>query len=314
MHTLLISMCLLAVNFVWNDHLAELVNCVSAGTPVTSAWIRSFIIILFVYIAFSGLSRFVSTYTCETINYHIRKSYAESLCSSKQGGGTGTADGSEVSAGAEVSRFLNQTNAVCAFISGNLFFIIESAIKFVGTFVWFLTLNPFLALTTNLPCFLILLYVSATSKVLQKYTVESNGEKAKLNALTETVVSLFPVIKLYDAWPVMKTAFEGSVKNWEDVTVRSEKKHAFLMSISAVLTCIPLMLTIWIGGMLVIKGSMTLGSMFIFINLSGNVSGILMNMPSFVGQFRVFLGNMNALKDVPQAADEPQQPSQKSKE
>lgn len=289
-------MCLLAVNFVWNDHLAELVNCVSAGTPVTSAWIRFFIIILFVYIAFSGLSSFVSTYTCETINYHIRKSYAEKL----------------ISTGADVSCFLNQTNAVCAFISGNLFFIIESAIKFVGTFVWFLTLNPFLALTTNLPCFLILVYVSATSKVLQKYTIESNGEKAKLNALTETVVSLFPVIKLYDAWPVMKTTFEGAVRNWEDVTVRSEQKHAFLMSISAVLTCIPLMLTIWIGGMLVIKGSMTLGDMFIFINLSGNVSGILMNMPSFVGQFRVFLGNMNALQQP--AAGEPQQPAQNSKE
>lgn len=287
--TLLVSMSMLAVEFFWNSHLANLINCISSGQPVSFSWIQSFILILILYISVSGLSSFVSMYTCETINFCIRKKYGEKLCSSKPG------EYADVSSGGAVSLFLNQVNAVCSFISGNLFFIIESIIKFVGTFIWFLTLNPFLALTTNLPCFIILVYVSATSKVLQKYTIQSNGEKAKLNALTETVVSLFPVIRLYDAWPVMKETFENAVENWESVTVKSERKHAVLMSISAVLTCIPLMLTIWIGGMLVIKGSLTLGSLYIFLNLSGNVSGILMNMPSFAGQFRVFLGNLNAL-------------------
>ena len=58
------------------------------------------------------------------------------------------------------------------------------------------------------------------------------------------------------------------------------------------------MLTIWIGGLFVIKGRMSLGDLYIFINLSGNVSGILMNMPSFIGQFRVFMGNVQKLNKM----------------
>ena len=74
-----------------------------------------------------------------------------------------------------------------------------------------------------------------------------------------------------------------------------EKKKALLMSISAVITNIPLLLIILIGGKLVILGKLSLGELYVFISLSGNVSGILMNMPSFIMQFRIFGANLKKL-------------------
>ena len=293
---ILINLILLMITFIWTKYLSGLINYVSEGTNLSNGipaqMIYSLIIILIFYTVFSGLSSFVSTYTCETINSCIRESYIKKI--TIVGYGTFT----DVSAGGTASVFLNEVNAVCGFISGNLFFIIESAIKFAGTFIWFIYLNPFLALASNLPAFLILIYVVITSKVLKKYTVQGNMEKARMNGFTETVVSLFPIIKLYDAWAVIKKGYDQSINRWEKVAVAAEKKHSLLMSISAVLTCIPLMLTIWIGGLFVIKGRMSLGDLYIFINLSGNVSGILMNMPSFIGQFRVFMGNVQKLNKM----------------
>lgn len=108
-------------------------------------------------------------------------------------------------------------------------------------------------------------------------------------------MSLFPIIKLYDAGKMIFENYEKSVNTWENTVTIMEKRKSVLMSISALITCIPLMLTILIGGRQIIQGRMTIGQLYIFINLSGNVSGILMNMPSFIMQFRVFAGNIQKI-------------------
>ena len=191
--------------------------------------------------------------------------------------------------------FVTCVNISERFISENLFFIFDSLIKFVGTFEWFIFLNPFLALSSNLPVFLIILYVSFSSKILKKYTIKANEENAKLNAVTESLMSLFPVIRLYQAQKLILTNYTSNLEKWEKLNISMEKKKAVLMSISAVMTCIPLLLVVLIGGNLIIKGQLTVGELYIFINLSGNVSGILMNMPSFIMQFRIFTGNLQKI-------------------
>ena len=109
-------------------------------------------------------------------------------------------------------------------------------------------------------------------------------------------MSLFPVIRLYQAQKFILTNYTSRLEAWEKLNISMEKKKALLMSISAVMTCIPLLLLVLIGGNLVIKGEMTVGELYIFINLSGNVSGIfLMNMPSFIMQFRIFAGNLQKI-------------------
>ena len=67
------------------------------------------------------------------------------------------------------------------------------------------------------------------------------------------------------------------------------------MSLSAVLSCIPLMLLLLVGGTLVIHGDISIGLVYIFINLSGNVSGVMMNMPSHLARLRRFIGNLERI-------------------
>lgn len=299
--TFAVDIIFLAVTLVWNKYLANLIDLVTAGnTGMDGAGNSSIhgmlvelLIILAAFIFMSGANAFISGVTTARINYELRQNYIESIA--RNSVSFMRSKERAVSGGEMTSVLLNEFNAVSVFISENLFFIFDSFIKFLGTFGWFIFLNPFLAFSSNMPVFLIILYVSFSSKILKNYTIKANEENAKLNGVTESLMSLFPVIRLYQAQKFILINYTNRLEAWEKLNISMEKKKALLMSISAVMTCIPLLLLVLIGGNLVIKGEMTVGELYIFINLSGNVSGILMNMPSFIMQFRIFAGNLQKI-------------------
>lgn len=299
--TFAVDIFFLAVTLVWNKYLANLIDLVTAGNAGMDGagnssihgMLAELLIILAAFIFLSGANAFVSGVTTARINYELRQNYIESIA--RNSVSFMRSKERAVSGGEMTSVLLNEFNAVSVFISENLFFIFDSFIKFLGTFGWFIFLNPFLAFSSNLPVFLIILYVSFSSKILKNYTIKANEENAKLNGVTESLMSLFPVIRLYQAQKFILTNYTSRLEAWEKLNISMEKKKALLMSISAVMTCIPLLLLVLIGGNLVIKGEMTVGELYIFINLSGNVSGILMNMPSFIMQFRIFAGNLQKI-------------------
>ena len=286
--TFLFDLLFLAVILVWNRQLAVLIDLVTSGQSVTKSIIMNLVVILAAYILMSGATTFVSGVTCTGINYSLRQNYIQKI--SNQNLPTQKLNG-----GKEASVLLNELTAVSNFISENLFFMFDSLIKFIGSFGWLIYLNPFLAITSNLPVFFIIIYISFSSKILQKYTLKTNEENSKINSVTDSLMNLFPVIRLYQAQKMILKNYSTLLIEWEKLNVSMEKKKALLMSISAVITNIPLLLIILIGGKLVILGKLTLGELYVFISLSGNVSGILMNMPSFIMQFRIFGANLKKL-------------------
>ena len=286
--TFLFDLFFLAVVLVWNRQLAVLIDLVTSGQKVTKSIIMNLVVILAAYILMSGATTFVSGVTCTGINYSLRQNYIQKI--SNQNLPTQKLNG-----GKEASVLLNELTAVSNFISENLFFMFDSLIKFIGSFGWLIYLNPFLAITSNLPVFFIIIYISFSSKILQKYTLKTNEENSKINSVTDSLMNLFPVIRLYQAQKMILENYSTLLTEWEKLNISMEKKKALLMSISAVITNIPLLLIILIGGKLVILGKLTLGELYVFISLSGNVSGILMNMPSFIMQFRIFGANLKKL-------------------
>ena len=286
--TFLFDLFFLAVVLVWNRQLAVLIDLVTSGQTVTKSIIMNLVVILAAYILMSGATTFVSGVTCTGINYSLRQNYIQKI--SNQNLPTQKLNG-----GKEASVLMNELTAVSNFISENLFFMFDSLIKFIGSFCWLIYLNPFLAITSNLPVFFIIIYISFSSKILQKYTLKTNEENSKINSVTDSLMNLFPVIRLYQAQKKILKNYSTLLTKWEKLNISMEKKKALLMSISAVITNIPLLLIILIGGKLVILGKLSLGELYVFISLSGNVSGILMNMPSFIMQFRIFGANLKKL-------------------
>ncbi len=73
-----------------------------------------------------------------------------------------------------------------------------------------------------------------------------------------------------------------------DVTVSLAVLHTSIIAF--------LLLLFLIGGTQVIQGTATIGTLYAFINLSGNVSGVMMNMPGRIAVFRRFTANMNRIE------------------
>ena len=113
-----------------------------------------------------------------------------------------------------------------------------------------------------------------------------------MNGITGVLLSLFPIIRIYEAEGLLRENYGEQLTKWQGAAVAEERTKARLMSISGMLSSVPLLLLMMVGGSMVIRGEFTMGMLYVFINLSGNVSGIMMNMPGHLAALRRFCGNL----------------------
>lgn len=107
---------------------------------------------------------------------------------------------------------------------------------------------------------------------------------------------MFPVIQVYDAQRLMMGLVEERLSEWGRASVRKERIAARLMSLSGLLSFLPLLCLLGFGGRMVINGEISTGTFYLFVNLSGNVSGFLQNMPGVYAGFRQFGASMGRLE------------------
>ncbi len=202
----------------------------------------------------------------------------------------------EMNAGVQVSKLLNEINEISDYMTENLFILIGSFIKCVVTFTWLLQLNAKVTLITILPIIVILVYTTFSSKILGTLALQSQQVRQQTNGILDTILELFPVMKLYNAERVMLKSYSDVTNRWVEVNSKEEKGRAFLMSLSGILACIPLLIMVLVGGGMILAGEMKIGMLYLFINMSANVTGFLMNMPGTIGIFRRFTSNFKSIK------------------
>jgi ABC-type multidrug transport system fused ATPase/permease subunit len=139
-------------------------------------------------------------------------------------------------------------------------------------------------------------YIFWSSKAIQTATLRSLQAKGRMNQYADTLITLFPIILLFDASSMMSKGYRDAIQNWEEHTIFAERLRARLMSPSALMSVIPLLLLFLVGGHMTIYGSLSVGTLYIFMNLSGNVSGVMMNMPGAISAFRQFRANLKRLE------------------
>lgn len=287
--TICASLIAAAVTLWWNMQLSDIINSVSAGIAPTRRMILRALITMLVMGASNSAKDYLSGYTCEGITHDLRMGYARHFTSLP------VAEVEKLNAGEQLSRLQNEITGVSDYLNANLFQLFDDAMRFITTFVWLLMVNPTLTLAANLPAFIILSYVFWSSKIIGTATDHSQQAKGKMNQYADTLLTLFPIIRLYDAARLTIDGYTGAVKSWESYTVKSERTKARLMSLSAILSQMPLLLSFLVGGHMTIGGALSVGTLYIFLNLSGNVSGVLMNMPGHIAAFRQFSTNIKRL-------------------
>lgn len=280
----------IAVTLWWNTQLSDIINMVSAGCSPSGIMLVTAIVTMLAMGATNYICSYITGYTCESMIHDLRMGYARRFALLP------VVEAEKMNAGEQLSKLQNEISSVSGYLSGNLFQLIDDTIRFLTTFIWLMFINPTLTLASNLPAFLIVAYVFWSSRVINAATQRSQQAKGQMNKYSDTLLTLFPIIRLYDAARLTLGGFMGSVFEWENQTIRSEYTAARLMSLSGVLKSIPLLFLFLVGGRMAISGALSVGTLYIFLNLSGNVSGVLMNMPSHIASFRQFTTNMKRLE------------------
>ena len=283
-----LSICILsiALTLCWNLQLSSIINIVNSNGIITSGRIISAIVTILACMAISYILSMISGWTCETVAHDLRMGYAEHFTS------LSLPEIENINSGEQLSMLQNEIDDISAFLYNNLFSFADDAVKFIATFIWMLCLNPRLTLLFNMPSVFITLYTGYTSRIISKAVHKSQQANAWMNGFADTLITVFPVLRLFDAANFIRVQYNKALDQWESAKVIEENTRAKLMSLSAVLSCLPLLLLVLIGGTQVVNGSTSIGTLYVFINLSGNVSGIMMNMPGRIAVFRKFSADM----------------------
>ena len=283
---------LVAATLCWNAQLSGIINLVSEGNALSAEIIAFAAVTMFAMCAANFLKTYLSGYACEVLTHDLRMGYARYFTSLP------IAEIERLNAGEQLSKLQNEIAEVSGYLNGHLFQLVNDGVAFIATAAWLLALNARLTLTVNLPVLAIMIYVFYSSGIISDATERSQQARTKMNRHADALLTLFPIVKLYDATAMLLANYSKAVGEWERQTVRAERIRARLMSLSGLLSGIPLMLIFFVGGGMSISGALTIGTLYIFINLSGNVSGVMMNMPGFIASFRQFSANMKRLSPM----------------
>ncbi len=288
--TVLISVITILLSLLWNTQLSLIINRVNAGEPAPLQIIIFAGIIIVASSCMAYILSVCSAWTCETLAHDLRMWYAKSIT------GLPIREIENMNAGEQVSKLQNEINDVSGFLRTNLFSFIDDLIRFSGSFSLLLWLNPKLTLLSNAPAALLILYTLYASKVIGQATLKSQQANANMTGFADTLITLFPIIRLFDASQLLKGQYEEALAEWKTTTLCEEGRKARLMSPSGLFSYIPLLILLLIGGKQIIQGTTTIGVLYVFINLSGNVSGVMMNLPGRIAGFRRFAANMQGLE------------------
>jgi len=269
-------LCLLLSNF-WAEVLDSLfIN------PTPGMYVKQGIVIILFAVLNEFLASYMAAYTCEIFAHELRVGYAQGLLEKD------IQTLSEMNVGAIQSVVQNELKDISLYLNENLFPFIRQFVLFFTTMVYLFCMEYRLAWVTLAPVILLMVYCYFSGRVIKNYAHKTLALRQKINGLTGTLLDLFPIIKVYDAYKLMKENMEQGINRWQHSYVKKERRSALLMSISGAFSFFPVLLLLGVGGGMVIKGEITIGVFYVFINLSGNVSGFLQNMPNIYARFRQF--------------------------
>ena len=283
------------LNLVWNQFLMELLDrfadaaLLSAENDSLAEVFLRGIWIVPLHAFNEYVSVCMASWVCEIFAHDLRMGYVKYYLR------TDIRKISRMNVGEEQSAMQNELKDISDYFQQNLFSFLKQFATFAVTALFLLCQNAKLALLSTLPAIPLMVYCYFTGKVIKGCTEQYQKDKKQINGMTNILLELFPVIQVYDAYGLIRHAMDRRIGEWEIANIRKERTTARLMSLSGLLSFLPLLLLLGIGGTMTINGEISIGTFYIFINLSGHISGFLQNMPNIYAGFRRFEASVTSL-------------------
>jgi ATP-binding cassette subfamily B multidrug efflux pump len=182
------------------------------------------------------------------------------------------------STGDLMSRATNDLNAVRNYLGPGIMYSLNVAFRLVFALSAMVAMSPTLTFFALLPAPLLSYYVHRMGKIIHQQSQELQERYARITSKVQENLSGIRVVKAY-------TREENEIKQFEKLNQDYYEKNLELAKLQAVfhpllsgLIGISVILTIWIGGEMVIAGEMTIGAVTQFLIYVGSLSWPLISI------------------------------------
>ena len=171
----------------------------------------------------------------------------------------------KTSTGELIARGTNDLNAVRDFLGPGIMYSINTFFRLFFAIVAMLTLSPVLTLLALLPAPFFSYAVYRLGRSIQKHTKSIQESYADITALLQENISGIRVIRNYTRESFETERFQKINETYFNKNLSLAKLQALFFAILTALLALSLIPVIWVGGINVVNGMMTIGDIAEFI-------------------------------------------------
>ena len=204
-----------------------------------------------------------------------------------------------------MSRFTNDIDNISSTISQSTVTLMSDIVGIVGSFVAMLTLNPLLTLASVVTVPLVALLsktIAGRTRVLFKAQQNALG---RLNGHIEESISGFSVIKAFNHEERAVSEFGRINRELYEVGLKAQITSGYLMPLMNIISNIGFAVIAAVGGVLAVRGIITVGVIASFLSYSKQFSRPLNDVANIFNTLQTAVAGAERIFEVLDSAEEP---------
>lgn len=203
-----------------------------------------------------------------------------------------------------MSRLANDVDNVSNSISQSITQLMSGIIVIAGSLIMMLVLSPILTLASLVTVPLVFLLTRTIAKRTSVLFKAQQVQLGKLNGQIEETISGIEVVKAFNHEEKVIAEFEGVNEKLREVGLKAQIWSGFLMPIINVINNLGFAIVAVVGGILAVKGMMTVGAIASFITYSRQFVRPLNDLAQI---FNILQSGVAGAERVFEVIDEPEE-------
>ena len=195
------------------------------------------------------------------------------------------------------------------FMSFLMFQVVDSVVMFVSTLVFFLFINWQLTLALLAVAPLLVIVTRVYSKTVRPHFITMRERLSEMNTAAQENIAGNRVVKAFARETYERERFEVRNRNFHDANLLINKLWLKFFPVIEILANFMTLITVFVGGLFIINGSLTAGGLSIFTGLSWALANPMRNLGTLVNDLQRFMTSANKVIEVyysrPLIADRP---------
>lgn len=279
------------IQFFWTIRIGMIADAIVSRKKIEIKFMFIMFAILLASCLFIYLKSLAGKYATERMAHTLRMDFAGKLLKS---------DG-EVMGGYEaMSKAQNELTASSEGLSG-IFDVIEQFLSGILALIFLLFANLRFTLIVLGPLIAVVLLINRIGKNLPSLVNAAMDKKISNNKTAYMIISNFEAVKVFGAEEFFEEKFKKELEEWGRLETKKERISAVTNSVSGILSQLPLLILFGVGALLIWRGYMTIGTLMVFLNMTGSFIRTITNLPSWVvriKQFQVHLSRTDIASEI----------------